>query len=172
MERKWIEFDRLYDLGFYAGPHKQWTVWEIIWSWEQLQQFQKLFGIYHSDNFYEVVDLFGAGSVLSIGGLAGEIVEPETMLELRYPGGQMMERSWQYLWKPSALSKQLIDSEINTFQRSPESFLTADTAIFKTLVPMKATNYGVTEVAVTEIPLHKLPGMIKPALTLRLEKDF
>ena len=169
MERKYVEFDRLDDLGFRTGPRKEWVVWEIRCSQEQDQHFQKLLGIYHSENLFEVVDFFGAGSILSIGGLIGELIEPETMLEMRYSGGKLMERSWQYLWKPNNISRQLINVEMDV---QNQSHVEKRTAFFRRLIPRQATKHSTSTIEVTEIPLRILPEIFKSGLTWRLEKAF
>ncbi|NJM68158.1 MAG: hypothetical protein HC851_22050 [Acaryochloris sp. RU_4_1] len=169
-DRRIVQFRRPTDSGFYAGPNGNWIVWEIIWEWEQLKHFQRYFGRdAPSANLFEVADLFGENSILSIGGLRGELIEPEVILDLKYPSGRTMERSWQYIWRPNEISRQLINADINCYQGRPERFLDRDTAIFKSLVPLKITDYAQTEVSVTEIPLRRLPGMVRPDLLWRLE---
>jgi hypothetical protein len=170
MESRYVEFDRLDDSGFYAGPEANWIVWEICWKWDELKHFQRSFGrISQSENFFTVVDLFGANTILTVGGLSGELIEPENRLELKYPSGQPMEKSWQFLWQPNELSKQLINTDINVYQRNPERFFEFANAIFKASVSTKATDYGQAEVAVNQIPLRRLPGMVKKDLKWRLE---
>jgi hypothetical protein len=172
MEKKYIEFDRLDDSGFHAGPDQNWIVWEIGWQWDQIKHFQSIFGkVSHSENLFVVTELFGSQSILTIGGLSGELVEPETFLDLKYPSGRSMERSWQYLWKPGHLSEQLINVDLNTYNESIEKFFEQPTAtaIFKDIVALKASEYGQQNIAVTQIPLRRLPGMIKKGLIWRLE---
>lgn len=168
---KQIEFNGVRDSGFHAGPDRKWIMYEVAWTWPQLKHFQKIFGRINPTYLFEIVELFGPNSILSIGGISGILKAPENLLDLKYPGGQPMESSWQFLWEPSPIAKELIDADTNVYVNHPERFFDFATAILKSGVAMKLTNYGTGSVEVTKIPLWRLPGMIKPDLSWQLSKS-
>ena len=170
MYKRFVEFSSPINLGFSDGLD---PVWEINWKIDQIETVWKFFGREVLPNsLYEVVELFGVNCILSIGGLSGTLIEPEVMQDLKYPGGQPKEESWQYLWRPTELSRQLINTEINAFKRCPEKLLAAmSTVIFKSLIPLKITNYGQFSTEVCLIPLKDLPDLTKTDLIWRLEKS-
>ena len=70
--------------------------------------------------------------------------------------------------KPCDLAKQLINVDINVYKNNPSRFFDFATAIFKSGVAMKLTDYGNESVEVTQIPLRRLPGMVKTDLRWQL----
>jgi hypothetical protein len=169
---KQIEFNRIYDMGWYAGPHR-WTRYEINWNYNQFKDFQKLFWKEQScSELYAIINLFPIGSTLTIGGLSGKLVAPENLFDLKYPSGSPMEEAWQYLWEPYDIAKQLINVDINVYANNQKRIFEHATAIFKSGVATKLTAYGQETVEVTQIPLCKLPGMLKLDLCWQLSGDF
>ena len=165
-----VEFSRIEDSGFYGGPDR-WCEWWVIWDWDELKSLIAQFGMEARDckSIFALAELFGSGSVLTIGGLSGKLIEPENLLDLRYPSGQVMEKSWQWIWRPYPLAKEIIDNDINIYQRDPERFFEAKPNIFKWLVALIETDYGQSEVSVNDIPLRRLPGIVKQGLVWRIE---
>ncbi len=173
MKRKYVEFKQPDASEFNVGPDENWIVWEIKWKRPQLNHFQSYFGkVKNSKNLFKVVAQFGAKSILTIGGLSGELIEPGKFLELNYPGGEPMEKAWQFLWEPTELTRQLINAEIKAYQQNHEQFIESANSIFKTSVLLKATDYGQSEVEVSQILLRRLPRMLKKGPVWRLEKTL
>jgi hypothetical protein len=163
-----IKFNGVRDAGLHVGPTRVWVAYNIVWDYAELMRLDGLFGT-TTDNLYQLLDLFGVGSTLTIAGIAGTLIEPENTIALTYPNGDPLEQSYQWLWQPC--DRAALEKDLNVYVNEPKRFFENATTIFKDGVAMRQVNPGRTAVTVDVIAMHRLPDLIKPRLAWEIAKE-